>query len=97
VSDLRVIHGQNEIRGGFGQPIGECLALVLSQADGVPEFQVRTHTEQHHVAFESRRRAQLATYQDPAGTVEFEVGSTAEQQPLQRARRVGQLRDLLPP
>ena len=50
---------EREVRGRIGQAVGERLTLVLAQASHVPQFEVSTHAEQHHVAFKAGRVAQF--------------------------------------
>ena len=61
----------------------------------IPELDVRSLAELHQIAFELRTRPQLSRHQQAARAIEIDISGVAEQQTLQCACRVRQLRDLL--
>ncbi len=61
----------------------------------VPELEVAAHAEQHHVAHQPRRGAQLGGDQHPRRGVDVDVHRVAEKDPLPAARVHGQGRHLV--
>ena len=73
---------ERELSGRFGQAAGERGTFVFCEPHRIPELEVRSHAEQHQIAFELRTRSQLGGNQQSTGAVEIDISGVAEQEAL---------------